>query len=204
MATRVLDPAVEARLIEDRRARGADKFDEVWEGVYVLSPLANNEHQQVVTGLSYALEVAIALPGLGVVYAGVNVTDQPENWEHNYRCPDVAVFLQGTAAIDRKTHWLGGPDFAVEVINPGDRSRQKLDFYARVRTRELLLVDRDPWALELYRLEGDRLPLVGRLGVGDPSLLASEVVPLVFRFVDRPGRPMIEVVARGGQVLRTI
>jgi len=47
---------------------------------------------------------------------------------------------------------VGGPDFAVEILNPGDRTPEKLPFYASVNVRELLVVDRDPWSLELFRL----------------------------------------------------
>ena len=54
------------------------------------------------------------------------------------------------------TFWYGGPDFAVEVISPFDRSRKKFEFYARVGVRELLLVNRKPWSLELYRLDRGR------------------------------------------------
>ena len=87
------------------------------------------------------------------VFAGCNVSDQPKRWKRNYRCPDVAVFLPGNPAEDRKTHWFGGPDFAVEIISRFDRSREKFGFYKSVGVRELLLVDRHPWALELYRAD---------------------------------------------------
>ena len=94
---------------------------------------------------------------LGKVMAGVNVSDREHGWKKNYRCPDVVVFLNHTKAVDCDTFWFGGPDFAVEIASPGDRSREKLEFYAKVGTRELLLVDRKPWSLELYRLDGEKL-----------------------------------------------
>ena len=78
-------------------------------------------------------------------FPGCNVSDQPERWKRNYRCPDVAVFLPGNPAEDRGTHWYGGPDFAAEVHSRFDRSRKKFGFYAKVGVRELLLVDRHPW-----------------------------------------------------------
>ncbi len=46
--------------------------------------------------------------------------------------------------------------------SPDDRAREKLAFYAKVGTREVLLVDRDPWALELFRLREGRLAQVSR------------------------------------------
>jgi Uma2 family endonuclease len=198
MATLVTDPRLEQRIIEERRANGGDRFDEVWDGVYVMSPLANNEHQGLASGLTFAFHGVIALPGLGEVFAGVNVSDQEEDWTRNYRCPDVAVYLNGTTARDRGTHWLGGPDFAVEVASKGDRSREKLDFYAKVNTRELLLIDRDPWALELYRLAGGVLSLVGMSRPGEAEPIRSEVLPLGSRLAAAEPRPRVEVLRRDG------
>ena len=60
------------------------------------------------------------------IFPGCNVSDRPKRWKKNYRCPDVAVFLPGNPAEDRETHWFGGPDFAVEILSPYDRSREKL------------------------------------------------------------------------------
>jgi Uma2 family endonuclease len=69
----------------------------------------------------------------------------------------VAVFQNEHPATDRGTHWQGGPDLAIEIVSPGDRSRDKLEFYASINTRELLIIDREPWTLELHRLSGEAL-----------------------------------------------
>jgi Uma2 family endonuclease len=193
MSVLVLDRDVAKALIRKRRRLGLDRHDEVWDGVYVVSPLANNEHQF----LGYKLTAAFdqALQGiLGVLaYPGVNVSDQLEDWTKNYRCPDVAVFLPGNNAKDMKTHYYLGPDFAVEVISPRDRSRKKLDFYAKVGVRELLLLDRNPWSLELYRLMNGELKLIGKI-LPDPSQsLTSLVLPVSFRLLPGDPRPTIEV-----------
>jgi len=93
--------------------------------------------------------------------------------------------------------WLGGPDFAVEIVSPDDASRDKLDFYARVGVRELLVIDRDASALELYRLQGRRMISVGRSIAGDTTTtLQSEVIPLSFRLIEGGARPLIEVHPR--------
>ena len=47
MAIMVLDPYVEERLIADRESSQANRYDEVWEGVYVMTPLPNNDHQEL-------------------------------------------------------------------------------------------------------------------------------------------------------------
>ncbi|MBN1394498.1 MAG: hypothetical protein JW959_05705 [Pirellulales bacterium] len=48
MAIMVLEPGVEQRLLDERRSCDGDQFGEVWEGVYVMSPLPYNEHQLIV------------------------------------------------------------------------------------------------------------------------------------------------------------
>jgi Uma2 family endonuclease len=156
--------------------------------------LPNDLHQEIVTALATVLQLTMGWTGLGDVRAGVNVSDREADWKENYRCPDVAVFLKDGRAIKRNTYWLGGPDFAVEVISPDDCSRDKLPFYERVGGRELLVIDRDPWALELYALHQDRLVLAGTSRPDREDLLTSAVVPLSFRLVAAEPRPRIEVV----------
>ena len=157
MPTLVNDPRVEETLLAHRRQSGLDKYDEVWDGVYVMAPIANNEHQGLLSRLTTILVGQIEFPGLGRVFPGANVSDRPLDWQQNYRVPDVLVFLNGNPAEDRDSHWFGGPDFAVEISSPGDQSREKIDFYSRVGVRELLIIDRDPWQLELFRLTAGRL-----------------------------------------------
>src|SRR4051812_16753222 len=164
MATLIREPALEQRVRAERKASGLDRWDEVWEGTYVMAPLPNDEHQDLQSELVTVLKLSVGWPGLGDVRGGVNVSDREIDWTQNFRCPDVVVFLKGTKAQNRDTFWLGGPDFAVEIVSPNDASRDKLAFYASVGVRELLIVDRDPWQLELFRLDGDALRVVGRSG----------------------------------------
>ncbi len=187
------DPRLESRLLKRRRIMGGDRYDEVWDGVYVMSPLASDEHQRLVTDFSIVFGIVIGFPGLGQVRAGVNVSDRVKDWRKNYRCPDVAVKLNGGLVRILKNHWVGGPDFAVEVVSKRDRSRQKIDFYAAIGTRELLIVDRDPWALELYGLRDGRLIPTGVSRIGTSTTLASDVLPLTFRLIEAEGVPKIEV-----------
>jgi Uma2 family endonuclease len=196
MAMLVCDPFVEERLRAEREAKGLDLWDEVWEGMYVMAPLANDEHQFLQTRLATILDFVVGLAGKGEVRAGVNVSDRIEQWEHNYRCPDVAVFLNGGAARNCGTHWVGGPDFAIEVTSPKDKSRDKLDFYAAVGVHELLLIDRDPWSLVHYALQGGALVEVGRSTPPSSLRLESTVVPLSLRLLAGGARPTIEVIHR--------
>jgi Uma2 family endonuclease len=189
----VCEPALGRRLIEERQALGQDRLDEVWDGIYFMSPLANDEHQEIIGGLTAILQQVIGWKGLGKVRPGVNVSDREDDWTQNYRVPDVVVYFPDNPAQNRDTHWLGGPDFAVEVASAGDRAREKLGFYAKAGTRELLIIDRDPWALELYALRRKKLKLVGRSTLEGLETLESTVVPLIFRLVAGAARPAIEV-----------
>ena len=56
-----LEPSELKRLIRQRRRCGGDRYDEVWDGVYVMAPLADNEHQSLGLKLAIALSDALAL-----------------------------------------------------------------------------------------------------------------------------------------------
>ena len=144
MAALIADPGVEERLIAERRARGWDRKDEVWNGIYIIMPDANVEHQELVGQLTVALSAVVHPPAGGKVYPGLNLSDRIDDWKYNYRCPDVAVFLAGNTAQVFESHICGPADFLVEIISPGDKSRDKLEFYAELRVRELLVIDRYP------------------------------------------------------------
>jgi Uma2 family endonuclease len=183
MAMYVVDPYLERRLKAERISSRSDRFDEVWDGVYFMPPLPNNEHQFFQTQLAVVLQLALGSVDQGTAYAGVNVSDREKGWQKNYRCPDVAVILPGCKAKNCGTHWFGGPDFAVEILSPKDRSREKLPFYSSVGVRELLLMDRHPWSSELFQLQGKELISSGRSTIGRPTSLISSILPVSFRLV---------------------
>lgn len=203
MVARINDLELEEELKAQRAASGADKWDEVWEGTYVMATLPNDEHQEIVGLLITVFGQVIQLPGLGRVRPGVNVSDRVD-WKYNFRCPDVVVYLNETNAQNYDAFWLGGPDFGVEVVSPGDPTREKLPFYAKVGTRELLIVDRYPWQLELLRLSGDEMVSAGQSDVKAQQTITSEVIPFTFRLVSGKERPRIEVVHTSDQQSWTI
>jgi len=186
------------RIIRRRRRLGLNHKDEVWNRRYIVLPDPDNVHQRLVGFLVTVFQIVIDWSGLGKVFPGTNISDRDDKWTHNYRVPDVAVFLNDNPAEDRHTHWFGGPDLAVEIVSDNDKSRKKLDFYASVGTRELLIVDRDPWLIELFRLRDGELVSGGTSTVSDGILLASDVVPLSFRLVAGATRPQVEVLHADG------
>jgi Uma2 family endonuclease len=195
MDTLVLDPYVSERLLRERRDRGIDVFDEVWEGVYVMAPAPNDEHQEIEMNLAQSLLELVRDKKRGTVRMRVNLASDPADWEHDYRIPDIVVFLTDSPAVCHDTFWSGPPDFIIEITSPHDKTREKLAFYAKVETRELLLIDRDPWQLELYQLKGKSLALVGSTAPGDASAVSSNVLPMTFKLLAGSPRPTIEVVA---------
>jgi Uma2 family endonuclease len=197
MATLITDPGLEEQIRVRRAEWGGDRYDEVWEGTYLMNPLPNPEHSHLQARLTWALQSAF-FSGRELVYPGLNVSDREDDWTKNYRCPDVAVVLPGSAARERDAYYLGGPDFVVEIVSPYDRSREKISFYGQVGVRELLLVDRDPWGLELYRLQDGQLALVGQSRLEQPNVLQSTVLPLTFRLIPGDARPRIEVFHNDG------
>ena len=107
-----------------------ERLTEVWEGVTVMSPAANTEHQNLVNALGSVFWAVVESPGLGLIHQGVNLSDRTPNWLENYRNPDVSVYLNGNPAVDHGTHYVGGPDLAVEVVSPGENPAAKFASYA--------------------------------------------------------------------------
>lgn len=189
----ISDPAAIRTIIRHRRHFGVDRFDEIWNGTYFVSPGPDNLHQLLVFELCMAIRSSHGDRTDVQVLPGINVTDRTEDWTKNFRCPDVSVFFPGNPAEDRETHWLGGPDVAFEIISPKDRARKKLPFYAKVGVRELFLIDRKPWRLELFRLNEGSLVPAGTTDLQQPAPITSELLGLTFRLnADKP-RPKIEI-----------
>ena len=198
---------LDQRLVDEFMAGRADdpraEFDECWEGRIVVPPVPNTEHFRMQMRLAEACSAVIDWDAGDQAVPGGNVTDRDEGWTKNYRNPDVIVHLAGGRAIDRGPYWLGGPDLVMEVISPGEDPQAKFYFYAAVGCREVLVLDRDPWSLELYRLDGDTLALAGRSALPDSAPVASEVLPLVFQVVPGSDRPRVLVThPPTGRVIR--
>jgi Uma2 family endonuclease len=194
MAILVTDRRLEERLKAERELSGADRYDEVWEGIYMMTPMLNSEHQGIVMQLASILQEVIGWSGLGEVFPGINLTARDDDWEQDYRVPDVAVFLKSGSASNCDTHWRGGADFLVEITSPEDRTREKIPFYSRLGVCELLVVERHPWRLELYRHDSGELKEVNRSVPDSSHLLRSQSVPLTFQLVPGDPRPQIKVM----------
>lgn len=196
---RILDPDLCRRLIRDRQERDIDRYDEVWDGVYVVPPIANNPHQDLVLDLAVVLHGVVVGEGRGRVQAGANVSDRRSGWDHNFRGPDIVVVLKKSHAVDCTSHWMGGPDFLVEIQSPGDETDQKLPFYSKIQVKELLIIHRDTRELRLYRHDGKELVRVEPTDFQGKKWLVSNVVPLAFRRKVYRAGPKTEVQRTDGQ-----
>jgi Uma2 family endonuclease len=179
--TRIFDRGISRLLIRERRKRGIDGKDEIWDGIYVILPSPTIEHQRILCDLLPPFDAVIDQAGRGATYLGCNMSDRHHDWLKNVRVPDLVVVLNGSRAIDRETHFQGGPDFLVEVLGPGDQTRAKVPFYAHVGVRELLIIHRDTKHLRLLRHDGHDLAPVEPTDRHGKKWLVSAVVPLAFR-----------------------
>ncbi len=139
---------------------GVDRYDEVWDGQYMMAPNASWDHQELASELHVILRMVAKELG-GYAHQGDNVTDREKNWKENFRIPDVLVVLPGSKAKKFSAGLIGGPDFVVEVLSPGDRSIDKLPFYAKVGSREVLHLDQATKELTLFRLIDGQMVDIG-------------------------------------------
>lgn len=201
MTTIIHDQEIADALIAERRAKGIDLWDEVWEGAYIVMPSADIEHQDLLDNLVSVLKPFVRDRRLGSAYSTVNISDRVVGWQENFRVPDLVVFLKGNKAENRGAFWHGGPDLAIEIVSAGDRSREKLDFYTKVGTREVLIVDRKPWTIEQYSLRDGELQLVTDSDPNGGSEISSEILGLTFRLLPGEPRPIIEIADSASDIV---
>jgi hypothetical protein len=194
----ILDQDLIREFIQERHEQGIDGYDEVWEGVYIVPPIATNPHQDLVGALAAILFNVIVLEARGRVFPGANVSDRRVGWKRRFRGPDIVVVLSGSRAIDCTTHWMGGPDFLIEVKTPGDQTDEKIPFYGQIGVTELLIVHRDTRELRLYRHNGKELVHVKISDFQGGKWLVSSTVPLAFRRKVLGSGPMTEVQRTDG------
>jgi Uma2 family endonuclease len=145
--------AVMSQVPEDiltwRRRTGADRWDEMWEGVLHMTPSPTRDHQDLEYHLESWLRSQWGKPNRCLVYHQRNVAEA-NTWPNNYRIPDLVLLTPARFAIDHNEYLNGGPDVVVEIYSPGDESYEKLAFYAKVGVREIWIIDRDSRRPELY------------------------------------------------------
>jgi Uma2 family endonuclease len=195
----VLDAGLLDILIEERKRKGIDLYDEVWEGMYVIPAMPIIAQQRLLGDLGDILTEVVKREKAGDKVQGANVSDRRKGWEHNYRVPDMVVVLKNSRAVDCGTHFCAGPDFLVEIQSPGDDTEEKVPFYSKIGVRELLIIHRDKQTLRLLRHDGHELVLVKPTEQEGKEWLVSDVLPLAFRPTRSKGAPRTQVRRTDGK-----
>lgn len=153
MRTLVLDPPPPAlvELLDQRRRAGADRRDEVWEGVLHMGPPPSYEHERL-------LSVLIRLLGPYADDAGLELTGGVGLGQlDDFRVPDLALHRPGAAG-----QWQPTAALVVEIVSPDDQSWEKLDFYAAHLVDEVVIVDPSKREAAWLGLDGERYGPVER------------------------------------------
>lgn len=135
--------------LEERRRRGIDGRDEVWDGVLHVPPQPTTTHQRFELELAMTLSPLATALGLQTL-PEVAVFD-PISGEKNYRVPDIVVASPGRVS-ERGIE--GRCELVVEILSPNDESRDKFAFYAQHEVQEIWLVDPRTKVIEVYVLRG--------------------------------------------------
>jgi Uma2 family endonuclease len=145
----VMVPVPES-LLAERRRTGADRRDEMWEGVLHMVPPASGPHQRLNAAMCEVFGPLARANGLvphveaGVFRAG-----------DDYRVPD-----QCYARPDQLSErGVEGAVLVVELLSPGDETYDKLDWYATVGVDEVLVVDPETRTPEVFVRRGGRMVL---------------------------------------------
>jgi Uma2 family endonuclease len=133
MPTLILDPPPHQleELLEQRRQMGADRHDEVWEGVYHMVPGPSMPHSDIAHQVSVLLDAPARAAGLRVTLEFNVGLDKDD-----FRVPDLGVHREL-----RSGTWIPTAAIVVEILSPTDEAWQKLPFYAERGVDELLFVD---------------------------------------------------------------
>ena len=139
-------------ILEWRERTGANRYDEVWDGVLHMAPISTGGHEDFVWEVQTFLRMRWAKSRQAKARP-MNVSP-PGGWPHNYRVPDMIIWKRDRDERDKSTHFEGAPNVAIEVRSPDDESYTKLSFCAELGTPEVWILDRDTRTPEMYSLKG--------------------------------------------------
>lgn len=137
-------------LLAERRRTGADRRDEMWEGVLHMVPPASGPHQRLNAAICEVFGPLARANGLvSHVEAGVFRSAD------DYRVPDQCYARQDQLS-DRGVE---GAVLVVELLSPGDETYDKLDWYAAAGVDEVLVADPETRTPEVFVRRGGRMVL---------------------------------------------
>ena len=104
-----------------RKHVGADRWDEMWEGVLHMPPPPNVGHQDMEGALEAYLHYRWAPTNGGKVYHQIALTPNAVGWTKNYRVPDLVLLLPERFDARREEFFEGAPDVASKSTAPAMR-----------------------------------------------------------------------------------
>lgn len=147
MRTVILGDPPELRTwLERRQALGQDRFDEVWDGDYHVTPAPGGAHGDVDQQVARILGAVCDPVGLwvsGPLNLGV---------KDNYRVPDRVVLRSRTVEV-----YVPTAAVAIEIVSPRDESWEKLGFYAAREVDEVVIIDPSTRTVHWFSRDGDRM-----------------------------------------------
>jgi len=169
MRTLIPDPAppeIEA-FLQRRRRLELDRKDEVWEGVYHVVPAPSGEHATV---------AARVLEMLGPLARAAGLTHSTDfnlgESMDDFRVPDGGLHRSPPHGV-----WHPTAALVVEILSPGDETREKLPFYAAHDVDEILIVDPDARTVEWLTLTASGYEPIDRSNLIElgPASLAERI-----------------------------
>ena len=145
---------IPAPLLAWRKKTGADRWDEIWDGVLHMPPMPNRDHQDLEFELESWLRTFWSRPRGNKVYHQINLAAAGGWPDKNYRIPDLVLLTPDRFDVDRNEYFEGPPTVVVEIHSPGDEAYEKFGFYAELGVPELWVIDRDTRTPEVHLLTG--------------------------------------------------
>ena len=160
-------------MLDERRRLGLDGRDEMWDGVLHVVPPAGGPHQEFAGELFLVLAPLAKRCGLRPYYeTGLFRADK------DYRVPD-QLYCRPQHESERGAE---GAELVVEIRSAGDETYEKIDFYAELEVREMLIAHPGDRRVELLRAVDGRLRSVSPDAEGGDY---SEVMSARFETVDK-------------------
>ncbi|HEX3282120.1 MAG TPA: Uma2 family endonuclease [Pyrinomonadaceae bacterium] len=138
-------------------------------GELFVSRAPGISHQRVLLNLQVALSeylranpIGILVPGPGMILSDYDAVIPDICFVRNERWDEVVTGEKFTRAVD----------LVIEIISSGKENRErdlkfKRQLYAKYGVQEYWIVDRENRCTLIYRLQGDNLKEIARLGIDD-------------------------------------